>query len=495
MTDLAKPAVLHDRDANWGALTRFLNDPAPGAKLGLVYGRRRQGKTLLLELLAQATGGLMFTALPVSRSQNLRRLADAYRECAGGTLPAFSTWDEAIGAVMALGERRDTPILVVLDEFQYLSDEDPELASVIQIALSPAGRASTASRTRLILCGSALSTMRGLLAGSAPLRGRAALEMMVHPFDYRDAASYWGLDRHPELAFRVNALLGGTPAYKPMAGDRPASLEDFDSWAVRSVLNPDLALFREGAVLLHEQPDISDTTLYHSVLTAIAQGHCRRSEIAAALARTENSLSHPLAVLETTQLVERTDDALKLRRPVYRVTEPMIRLHQLVIAPNEPLLVARAGERVWDAAADTVTSKIYGPHLEDLARQWILLHAAQETLGGIANAVLPATLSCAEHKTGHELDAVAIAKRPFEADTILAVAEAKSTTKTVGHGELARLEHLRDIVAARVKNATDTDPPKLLLFSRSGFTSELKAEAARRDDIGLVDIERLYHGS
>lgn len=492
---LAKPSTLHDRDANWAALTRFLTDPEPGARLGLVYGRRRQGKTLLLELLAQATGGLMFTALPVSRAQNLRRLAAAYQACAGGPLPAFDDWDTAIAALMALGERREEPILVVLDEFQYLHDEDPELASVLQIALSPAGRAATTSRTRLVLCGSALSTMRGLLAGSAPLRGRAALEMMIHPFDYRDAASYWGLTDDPELAFRVNALLGGTPAYKAMARDVPADLADFDDWVVSSILNPDLALFREGAVLLHEQPDISDATLYYSVLSAIVQGHCRRSEIAAALSRTENSLSHPLTVLETTQLIERADDAIKKRRPVYRVTEPMIRLHQLVIAPNEPLLIARAGARVWDAATDTVTSKIYGPHLEDLARQWILLHASQQTLGGIANTVSPATLACPEHKTGHELDAVAIAKKPFEPDAILAVAEAKATTKPVGHGELTRLEHLRELVTDRTDTPAEAARPKLLLFSRNGFTNELTAETTKRADLELIDLNRLYRGA
>ena len=63
------------------------------------------------------------------------------------------------------------------------------------------------------------------------------------------------------------------------------------------------------------------------------------------------------------------------RRPVYQLTEPVIRFQQLVIRPREATLAARGGLQVWRDCADTVTAKIYGPHLEDLAREWVLAHA------------------------------------------------------------------------------------------------------------------------
>lgn len=58
---MEKPSVLFDRDAEWADMARFASAPAAGAQLGLVYGRRRQGKTLMLELLAEGTGGFLFT--------------------------------------------------------------------------------------------------------------------------------------------------------------------------------------------------------------------------------------------------------------------------------------------------------------------------------------------------------------------------------------------------------------------------------------------------
>jgi uncharacterized protein len=46
---LQKPAEMFDRDYEWSALTRYIGDEQPGATLGVVSGRRRQGKTFLLD--------------------------------------------------------------------------------------------------------------------------------------------------------------------------------------------------------------------------------------------------------------------------------------------------------------------------------------------------------------------------------------------------------------------------------------------------------------
>lgn len=485
-----KPDDLHDRDREWAALTDFATDPAMGARLALVYGRRRQGKTMLLEALARACGGFVFTGLPLSARQNLVRFSRAYAAFTGDVATAFQDWEQAVEAIMRLGERSGGPRLVVLDEFQYLMGGEPALPGLIQLALEPLGRAQTSSRTRLVLCGSALHVMRGLLGGSAPLRGRASREVMIRPFGFRDSAAFWGLDHNPHLAFQTHSLLGGTPAYRGMAGSAPESVDDFGAWVAHAPLADTSALFREGAVILHEDPELSDVGLYYAVLGAIARGSYRRGEIAAALGRSDQSLAHPLTVLEHTQLIERVDDAFRQRRAVYRITEPMIRLHQLLIGPNEPELVGGAPLQVWEENADTVTAKIYGPHFEELARQWTRWHASPATLGARASAVLSATVACRVHQQGHELDVVAIRRQPFDANVVLAIGEVKSTVKPVGDGDLDRLDHLRELVPPDRYE----EPPRLLIFSRHGFTRELQRSAAARRDVELVDLGRLYTG-
>lgn len=486
---LLKPGGLHDRDRQWATLARFATTDEPGSALALVYGRRRQGKTLLLELMAREVDGLVFTGLREGRDLSLRRLAAAYAVAAGGPEPRFDSWREALDAVLRLGERRGRPAFVVIDEFPYLMEAEPSLPSLVQLALEPLSPARTTGRTRLVLCGSALHVMRGLLSGSAPLRGRAELEVLLHPFDFRQTADFWGTT-DLDTAFQVHALLGGTPAYRAMAGGPPGGPDDMPGWVARGPLDPDRALFREGAILLQEEPGLHDLSLYHSTLTALSQGAHRPGEIATALGRPVTAVAHPLAVLEQTGLISRTEDALRRRRPTYRIREPVIRLHQLVVAPNEAALVAGRASEVWGRVQDVVSSHIHGPHWEDLSRAWCRDHADPASLGGVAGRVQPAVVPCPTHRGGHELDAVVTEVRPGERDHVIAVGEAKGGATPVHSDQLARLDHIRDVISRQGAAV----PLRLILFARAGFTSDLRRVAAARDDVELVDLERLYRG-
>ncbi|GAA1277390.1 ATP-binding protein [Sphaerisporangium rubeum] len=485
-----KPEQLFGRDAEWDSLMDFADSASAGATLGLVYGRRRQGKTLMLELLAQQTGGFLFGATQQTEAQNLADLGAAYAAHLGRRQPiVFRSWRDAIDEVLRVGENGNTPLII--DEFPYLVAATPALPSYLQQALSPLGFAKQHTRTRLILCGSALTTMSQLLAGGAPLRGRATMELVVRPFRFREAATFWSVAHDPELAFRLHALLGGTPAYLEMSGGTaPDGLGEFDRWVQRRVLNPASAMFREGALLLREEPSISDPTSYSATLSAISAGNRRRSEIAATLGRPSSALAHLLSGLQDIGLIEQVDDALRGKRSVFRIAEPVVRLHQLLIQRHEAELVAGRADRVWLANADTVASQIYGPHFEDLARQWCFEHASPESLGGTATAVRPTELPCPAHRQGHELDVVVMETTSFAADRVTAIGEAKSTEAPVDTPQLERLEHLRTLIPAAKVAAL----PKLLLFSRSGFSAGLARLAAERADVELVDLARLYEG-
>ena len=310
---------------------------------------------------------------------------------------------------------------------------------------------------------------------------------MPQPFWYREAASFWQLTDDPELAFRVHALLGGTPAYRAMAFGPPSSRESFDRWVTQRLLNPASAIFREGSLLLWEESGVTDPAPYHGVLTAIGAGAARRSEIAGRIGRPATAIAHLLAGLQQVGLITRFEDAFRERRGIYRLTDPLIRLHELVIGPNERLLVRGRGTQVWAANADTVASKIYGPHLEDLAREWCLSHASSAALGGSAHDVLPATVACRKHRQGHEIDVVVEASAGARR-RVVAIGEVKSTGRPVDVAEVTRLDHLRDLLP----DSWVLAPPRLLVFSRAGFTSDARRAAASRQDVELVDLERLY---
>ena len=87
------------------------------------------------------------------------------------------------------------------------------LPSILQNALAPRRPEREGSRSRVLLCGSAMTFMGTLLAGNAPLRGRAGLELVVPTLDYQLAAQFWNVT-DPALAIKVHAIVGGTPAYR-----------------------------------------------------------------------------------------------------------------------------------------------------------------------------------------------------------------------------------------------------------------------------------------
>lgn len=492
---VSKPADVYARDAEWARLERFAADPRRGATLGLVYGRRRQGKTLLVESLAEATRGFYHMALEQEEALALRGLgADIARRIGAPGPIALGDWSQTIDALLDLEQPGRRPVTVVLDEFPYLVSASPQLPSVIQRAFGPRSPRRMSSRARLILCGSAPSVMGRLLGGAAPLRGRAGLELLLQPFDFREAAGFWGLERRSVLAFLVHAVLGGTPAYRELLrGEAPSSMRDFDRWVARGILDPAGPLFREGRYLLAEEPGLEDRALYHSVLTAIVEGRTRPGQIAAVLGRPQTALAHPLKVLEDIRLVRREEDAVRSRRSTYHVAEPLVRFHHAVVRPHLARLERGAGAQVWEEARSAFHSQVLGPHFEETARWWTAVYASRETLGGRAATVGKTVVLDRAGRSAHEVDVVAVAAaRPGGRRRILALGEARWGPARLGVDELERLVRVRDLLSERGR--VEAKGARLLMFGSVGFTTGLRRRAAR-GEAELIDAERLYEGS
>jgi hypothetical protein len=501
---LDKPADVFDRDAEWADLADFVLSPLPGLRIAVVYGRRRQGKSYLLRRLADAVGGLYHLATEQAEPISLRRFGDSLSAWAG--LPAgsfgFGDWEralrtatEVLAARARSGASSQAPGLLVLDEFPYLCQETPGLPSLVQSLYDSLGPGAVVEMKplRLILCGSAISVMGDLLSGTKALRGRAALELRVRPFGYRDAREYWGIET-PAAAFAHNAIVGGTPGYRELvpAPRVPEDPGQLGGWLARNVLRPSMPLFDEARRVVHEDPRIRDTAAYSSVLASVAAGESSPTKIGGLLGRPATSLEHQLAALASAGFIDRRHDLLLDRRPVITITDPMVRFHQLVIEPYLADLEAGRARQVWVEAGHTVRSKIYGPHFEALAAEWVARYAGDEA-GLTAGPVGQTVIACRQHKTGHEIDVLALARgaRPRTPGVPVAfIGEAKHRDRRPGLAELRHLQHRRELLTAA---GHDASRAVLGLFSATGFTEELRAEAdSSRGEILLISLEMLY---
>jgi len=487
-----KPDDMFDRDVEWLELSSFAHDDKPGATLGVVSGRRRQGKTFLLRALCEAIGGFYFAADEATDAESLSRLGTAL----GGHLgmpSAFrlDSWHEALDALLALG--KEEPVAVVIDEFPYLARANPALPSILQNALAPRRPEREGSRTRLLLCGSAMAFMGTLLAGNAPLRGRAGLELVVPTLDYQLAAQFWNIN-DPVLAIKVDAILGGTPAYRRefVRDDTPSGSDDFDDWVRRTVLNPASPLFREARYLLATEAEVRDMGLYHSVLSAIASGNTTRGGIATYTGRKSGDLAHPLNVLQDCGLVRRQADAFRDNRATYEITEPLITFYHAVMRPIwSDLAHTRSAATLWERSKPRFSANVLGPHFEQLCRYWARYFAPEPIIGGFPSQVEPGTVNDPVAKRTYQVDVAATGYDAADRQALLAIGEVK-WHETMGLAPLERLRHIRGLLAAQGRPGAAS--ARLLCFSGAGFTPDLAAEAASSADIRLLAPADLYAG-
>lgn len=469
------------------ALDAFLDASAQRPMLGLMYGRRRIGKSTLLVQTVRHRGGFYYEAARVDTGMQLRRLGASLGSYLDVGPLALEGWEDAIDRLLGLADT--TPFPVVLDEFGYMLEADPSVASLIAGALGPVhGRTGAA---RLVLCGSAITLMRSLTAGQAPLRGRAGMELLMWPDDYRRAASRLAVTSDLDLAGRVFSVIGGVVGYATdmVAHDLPEDADDFGRWVAQRVLSPAATLHHEATTLLAEDPTLAagSRVHHHSILAAIGGGSGTAGAIAKRVGRPVPNLAPALNRLVDTGFVARHEDPIRGRRPTYRLIDPFLQFNYAVLEPHRSLLRAHGADALWsDRLVHVFDSQVRGPVFEQQARAFVQRYADAATLGGPADHVGPSEIVA--DGVAHEVDVVVATGDDVAASrTVLAIGEAK-VGQTVDAAELRRLERLRAALGTRGAHA------RLLLFA-ARFTNELRQAARARSDLELVDHDRLYHGT
>lgn len=258
-----------DREEERALLEREWQDS--GGRLIILYGRRRIGKTRLIDEFIRDKPGILYIAEDASPHIQITQLRARCAEYFGDPLLAdldFRTWDQLFTYLAQKPPGRRT--YLVIDEFTYLIRNDPTVLSALQKAWD---RSITGSDWCILLSGSILSLMSDLaLSSTSPLYGRRTRDLLLGPLRFSDARKFFHLP-FPD-ALKVYLSIGGVPEYLLKAG----AYEDCDSFYITEFFNRYGYFYHEPYFILSQE--FRELKVYQSVLHAIALGNTAPTAIA-----------------------------------------------------------------------------------------------------------------------------------------------------------------------------------------------------------------------
>jgi uncharacterized protein len=447
------------------------------AQIFTLWGRRRVGKSLLLLHFARGKRHLYFEATSGTRADQLADFSERLAEATGRAALAALSWRDALDAVADWA--REGPVLVVLDEFQYIAKESGDVGSIINIWWRERGEQLPIF---LVLCGSEVGFFeREVVNYSATTYGRRAGQLRLRPFSPADVSLFLG-EWSPEERIAAYAVFGNMPYYLAQIRPQRSLAENI----LELILMSDGLLHEEARLLLEQE--LTDTSSYFSVLRAIAAGQTRVSQIAQRTGIGMVRVSQMLDTLQSMWLAERTvpvtvTNPERSRQSFYRILDPYLRFwFRFVLPAHDRLIDAGGAQRhLTGRVLPQLDEFVSSPAFEEVCQQWLLREIDAASVGRWWGKVREMR-GKALRDIDREIDVVAV----DDDHRITALGSCKWTADPLPHSEKTKL----DALAAYL--VPDADPPALYFFARNGFAPKLIAEAEQDQRIHLIASRDLF---
>ena len=441
-----------------------------GSALVVLYGRRRVGKTTLISEFIKDKNALFFLASEESEAQNRSLLKEKVAEFINSDLlrsAEVKSWDVLFQSIM------DTPFeskpVIVLDEFQYLGKANPAFPSIFQRIWEEILKDKS---VMVILCGSLISMMESqTLAYGSPLYGRRTAQIRLKQIPFAYYHEFFPGKSHREL-IEMYAVTGGVPKYIELFSESG----DIYSAIRKCVLNRSGYLYDEPHFLL--QQEVTEVGSYFSIMRAIAAGNSKLSAISAVLEIKATSLTKYLKTLIDLDILEREvpiteENPERSKKGLYKIKDNYLRFWFAFVYPNMSFIESGHSEIVMNKIKKSLVRNHIAFVYEDVCKERMWELNAEDRW--------PFNFT----KLGRYWDArteVDIAALDPEGKNLI-LGECKYWQEPVDVDVLRNLEANTDAVDWERNNRKVW----YVLFSVSGFTDELTALAAAREDVLLCD--------
>jgi AAA+ ATPase superfamily predicted ATPase len=438
----------------------------------VIYGRRRVGKTALINEFCKGKPAIYFSALNASAQENLEALSKAiylYKNPGEVNAPVYQNYENALDAVTEIAKERR--VVFVIDEYPYLAKSERSISSRLQHVIDHIWQNS---RLFLILCGSSMSFMEYQVLGyESPLYGRRTAQFKVQALTYREVTAF-----HQGLCVEDQALLYGITGGVPHYINKLEVEGDLDEAVKENLLNTSSYLFEEPENLLKQE--LREPAIYNSVISAIAGGASHANEIATKVGLESGICAKYLRVLLELGILKKETPIMEKagKKTIYIIDDNFFRFWYRFVPGNMSAISAGRMEQIYERAIRPYFSDYMGLIFEKMCLEYLLRYAQD----------LPILLSDAgqwwgtDPKTRKEVQ-IDIVGVPVEGQEYI-IGSCKYKNTPVGVDELELLRQYASVFRQGCRF-------HYFIFSKGGFTKALR-ELSGQGEVTLLTLEDIY---
>ena len=439
-------------------------------EFAVFYGRRRIGKTTLINEFLRGKEAIYYMAVEGTKRENLVGLSKAFLSYGNANqstpeFPEYAALLDYIDEMCRSGKR----MIVAIDEFPYLAASYPAISSLLQSHIDQCWKDS---KLFLILCGSSMSFMEEQVLGyKSPLYGRRTAQFKIHPFTFFEAKELL-----PEFVSEDQAILygitGGVPEYLSRI-DRKANLDDN---IIRLFFEESGRMFEEPGNLIKQE--LKEPMTYHSIISAIAGGASRLNEIAVKTGLETSGCSNQISSLIALGIVKKeipVTESAASRRTLYSLNDNMFLFWYRFVRPNISGIMRGVGDNIYNTLVKAQINDFMGGVFEEICQQYLYRPDIYDTLPFPIGNIGRWWGNNPKERRQEEIDLMSV-----QEECVL-FGECKWRNVPMDKDMLNTLMERGQLFHFEKKY--------YYLFSKSGFTQNVRAYAAGRQDVMLVAFE------
>lgn len=444
-------------------------------QMAIIYGRRRVGKSTLIQKFVEGKRAVFYTAIRSSSQKNLELMGRRVLEVLAPSMSAlsFRSYEEIFSFLTKQGQEQR--LVFVIDELPYLAEQNTEVLSILQKYIDTEW---LSGKIYLILCGSSISFMEEqVLSEKSPLFGRRTMQLHLNPFSYREAADFVPAYSPEEKAI-CYGVTGGVAKYLSLFEEQKSLDENIRE------------LFFDESGYLYEEPEnlltqeFRNIATYSSIIEAVAAGRTRLSDIADLTHLESSTVVHAAKNLIATGILKReqaiTDERNK-KKNRYILADSMFRFWYRFLPNAIDAIALGKGRSYYDHIVKPRLSDYMGEVFENICREYTL------------EAGLNGTLSCFVTRVGKwwgtnpakreetDIDVVGL----DETKKLAVLGECKFKNEVIDKKIFEQLRERNGLINHQYRVV------QYLLFSKSGF-SDWILKHRESEAIKTVTLAQMY---